>query len=98
MDVADDAAVRQRPHGVAQDVPADCLGDVLAELRPVALNAGPVLGAVHAHVGDALAAKAVHADLWFDVGQAAPARKRDEQHPIPRLEANACSITKRTEW
>lgn len=31
--MADDAAVGQRPHGVAQDVPTDCLGDVLAKLR-----------------------------------------------------------------
>lgn len=92
VDVADDAAVRQRPHGVAQDIPADCLGNVLAELRPIALNAGPVLGAVHAHVGDALAAKAVHTDLGLDVGQAASARKRDEQHPVTRLEANASDL------
>ena len=63
MDVADDAVVGQRPHGVAEDVAADPLGDVLHELRPVALNAGPVLRAAHAHVCHALPAETVSADL-----------------------------------
>lgn len=92
--MADDAAVGQGSHGVAQDVPADCLGDVLAELRTIALDAGPVLGAVHAHVGDALATKAVHTDLRFDVGEAASTWKGNEQHPVTRLEADAADLAR----
>lgn len=89
MDVADDAAVGQRPHGVAEDVVADRLGDVLHELRPVALNAEPVLCAVHAHICHALPAETVSADLGLNAGKPPPAGQGDEQHPVPRLETDA---------
>ena len=47
VNMVDDVAVGQRPHGVAQDVPA---GYVLAEFRLVALDARPALGVVHARL------------------------------------------------
>lgn len=41
MDVAADKAVAQRPHGVTQDVPADCLYNVFHEFRAVTFDSLP---------------------------------------------------------
>ena len=43
MNVTDDKAVPERFHGVAENVAADCLDDVLHELRTVGFDAFPFL-------------------------------------------------------
>lgn len=80
MDVTADEAVGQCPHSVDKDVPADRLDDVLHELRTVAFNAAPLFLRVHAHVGDAFAAKAVSPDAWLHIGKPPAGRQSDEQH------------------
>ena len=59
MDMSADEAVGKGPHGVAEDVPADCLHDVLHELRAVGFDPLPFLHGVDTHVGDGLSAEAV---------------------------------------
>ena len=86
MHVPDDLAVAQGPHGVSQDVPADGLHDILDELRTVALDPGPVLCGINAHVGDGLAAETVLAEPGLDVCQLAAARQCDEQHAVSHHE------------
>ena len=86
MHVPNDLAVAQGPHGVSQDVPADGLHDVLDELRSVTFDPGPVLCGIDAHVGDGLSAKTILADPGLDIGQAPPARQRDEQHAVSHHE------------
>ena len=92
MHVTDDLAVTQGPHGISQNVPADGLHDILNELRTVALNPGPVLRGVDAHVGDGLAAETVLAESGFDIGQSAAARQRDEQHAVSHHKRNAANL------
>lgn len=52
MDVSDDEAMPESFHGVAEDVPADCLDDIFYEFRPVGFNAFPFLCGTHAFIGD----------------------------------------------
>lgn len=62
MDVTTDEAVGEGPHGVAEDVPADGLDDILHELRTVGFDALPFLCRSDAHVGDRLPTEAVLSD------------------------------------
>ncbi len=88
MHVPDDLAIAQSPHGIGQDVPADGLHDVLHELRAVALDPGPMLCGVDAHVGDGLAAETVLADPGLDIGQLPAGGQRDEQHAFSHHEGD----------
>ena len=76
-----DKAVAQRPHGVTQDVPRDCLNNVLHEFRAVTFDPLPFFCRAHAFVGDGFAAKFVLADLRFHIGQSPAGRKLDKQYP-----------------
>ena len=80
MDVSADKAVAQRPHGVAQDVPADGLHDVLHEFRAVAFDPLPFFRRTDAFIGDRFATEFVLADLWFHICQPPAGWKLDEQH------------------
>ena len=56
MNVTDDEAVPESFHGVAEDVAADSLDDVLHELRTVGFDAFPFLCRSDSFVGDGFAA------------------------------------------
>ena len=71
MNMTDDEAVPERLHGVAEDVAADSLDDVLHELRSVGFDAFPLLCGSNAFIGDGLSAILVFSDTGFHVGQQA---------------------------
>ena len=67
-------------HGMAQDVAADRLDNVLHEFRAVALQTRPLFRGVCAHVGDGGTAELILPDAGPYVGQPPPGRERNEQH------------------
>ena len=69
MNVTDDKAVSESFHGVAEDVAADCLDDVLHELRSVGFYAFLLLCGSNAFVGDGFAAILIFSDTWLHVGE-----------------------------
>ena len=69
MNVTDDEAVPESFHGVAKDVAADGLDDILYELRTVGFDALPFLCRSDTFVGDGFAAILVFSDTWFHVGE-----------------------------
>lgn len=69
VDVTDDEAVPKSLHGVAEDVAADSLDDVLHELRTVGFDAFPFLCGSDSFVGDGFAAILVFSDAGFHVGE-----------------------------
>ena len=78
MDVADDTVVGEAAHGVAEDVPADSLGNIFHKFGTVAFDSAPVFGTVDAHIRYGLTAKAVFADPRFHIGKAPAAGKMNE--------------------
>ena len=72
MDMPDDLAVAQGPHGIGQDIPADGLHDVLDELRAVRFDPAPFLLGINTHVGDGFTSETVLADPGLYVGQPPP--------------------------
>ena len=90
--MSDDEAVAQGPHGVSKDVPADCLHDVLRELRTVTLDPGPLLFCINPHVGDGFATELVLADPGLDVCQLSARGQGDEQHAVPDREVYAADL------
>lgn len=92
MDMATDEAVGEGQHGVAEDVPADSLDDVLDELGTVGFDPLPFLGAADAHVGDGFSAEAILADPRFDVGEHSAGGELDEEHAAPAEEADAVDL------
>lgn len=75
-----DKAVAQRPHGVTQDVPRDCLHNVFHEFRAVTFNPLPFFRRADALVGDGLTSEFILTDLRLHVGQPPAGRKLDKQH------------------
>ena len=71
MNMTDDEAVPESFHGVAEDVSADGLNNVLHELRTVGLNAFPFLCGTYSFVGDGLSAILVFSDTGLHVGEQA---------------------------
>ena len=92
VNVPADKAMRQRPHGVGQDIAADSLNDVLNEFRTVGFDPAPFLLGVNAHVRDGLAAKLVLADTGLDVSQASAGRQCDKQHAVADLKMDAADL------
>ena len=74
VDVAADTIILQRPHSIAENIPADRLNDVLHEFRTVAFNALPLLHCANALVSDGLAAELILTNTGFDVGKPSAAR------------------------
>ena len=71
MNVTDDEAVPESFHGVAEDVAADSLDDVLHELRTVGFDAFPFLCRSDSFVGDRLSTILVFSNTRFYVGEQA---------------------------
>ena len=69
MDVTDDKAVPQSFHGVAEDVAANGLDDVLHELRTVGFDAFPFLCGADSFIGDGFAAVLIFADTGLHIGE-----------------------------
>ena len=72
MDVADDLAVAQGPHGIGQNISAHSLHDVLDELWAVRFDPAPFLLGINTHVGDGLTSETVLTDPRLHVGQPSP--------------------------
>ena len=92
MDVRHDGTAGECPHGVAQDIPADRLHDVLHQLAAEGFQPLPFLRAAHAHVGDGLPAKTVLADPRPHIGKPPAGRERDEHHAALVNEADAVCL------
>lgn len=71
MNVTDDKAVPESLHGVAEDVAADGLDDVLHELRTVGFDTFPLLCGAGAFIGDGFATILVFSDAGLHVGEQA---------------------------
>lgn len=52
MDMSDDETMPEGLHGIAEDVAADGLDDILHELRTVGFDAFPLLCRAHAFISD----------------------------------------------
>ena len=72
MDMTDNLAMGESPHGICQDVSADCLNDVLHEFRTVTFNPSP-LPCVDAFIGHAVRTKLINTHTWFYIAEP-PAR------------------------
>ena len=71
MNMTDDEAVPESLHGIAEDVAANGLDDVLYEFRTVRFDAFPLLCGSDSFVSDGFAALLVFSDTGFHVGQQA---------------------------
>ena len=80
MDVTDDEAVPKSLHGVAEDVAADGLDDVLHELRTVGFDAFPFLRGANAPVGDGFSAELVLTDPGLHIGEIPAGREANEEY------------------
>ena len=69
VNMTDDEAVPECLHGIAEDVAADSLYDVLHELRTVGFDAFPFLCGSDSFIGDGFAAILVFSDTGFHVGE-----------------------------
>ena len=92
MNVCHNIAAAQRAHGVAQQVAADALHDVLHELGAVGFDALPLLRRAHAHVGHSRRTELVLADSGLGVAQISAGWQVDEQHPGLHMKVNAMGI------
>lgn len=75
-----DEAVRQRAHGVCQNIPADSLHNVFHELWTVGFYTASFLLGVNPHVGNGLTAEFVLPDSRLDISQLPAGGQADEQH------------------
>ena len=71
MDMADDEAVPEGLHSIAEDIAADCLDDVLCGFRVIGFNAFPFLCGADAFIGDGFPTVSVFADTGFHICQIA---------------------------
>jgi len=71
MNVTDDEAVPESFHGIAEDVAADGLDDILHELRTIGFDTFPFLCGSNTFVGDGLSAILVYSDARFHVREQA---------------------------
>ena len=71
MNVTDDEAVPESLHGIAEDVAADSLDDVLHELRTVGFDAFPFLCGANSFIGYRFAAILIFSDTGLHVGEQA---------------------------
>ena len=69
MNMTDDEAVPECFHGIAEDVAADSLDDVLHELRTIRFDAFPFLCRTDSFVGDRFTAILVFSDTGLHVGE-----------------------------
>ena len=92
MNVADDKAVPEGLHGIAEDVSGDCLDDVFCEFRTIAFDAIPLLCGAAAKIGDGFTAESVFTDAWLYVGKLPAGRERDEEHAAFAGEADAFNL------
>lgn len=89
VDVAADEAVRERPHGVHEDVPRNCLDDVLHELGTVGFDAFPLFCAADTLVSDGIAAKLIDPHLRLHIAELPPGGQDDEKHTASVSELDA---------
>ena len=80
MNVPDDEAVSECLHGIAEDIAADGLDDILNEFRPVGFNAFPFLCRAYAFIGGGFSAELIGSDPGLHVCKSASGRKLDEEH------------------
>ena len=92
MDMAADEAVRERPHGVHEDVPRNCLDDVLHKLGAVGFDALPLLCAADALVSDRIAAKLVNPYFRLPIAELPPGGQDDEEHTAAVSELDAMCL------
>ena len=73
-------AVRKGFHGIGQDVPTDCLHNVLHEFRTVGFDSAPFLCGTYAFIGDRFPTELIDPDPGLDIGQPPAGGKLDEEH------------------
>ena len=71
MNMTDDEAVPEGLHGVAEDVAADGLDDILHELWTVGFDTFPFLCGSNTFIGDGFSAILVFSDAGLHVGEQA---------------------------
>ena len=67
-------------HGIAEDIAADSLDDVLHRYRTVGFDPLPFLRGSYAFIGDGFATVPVLSDARFHIGQQTGRGKFDEEH------------------
>lgn len=81
MNVHLDLAAAKCPHGVAEEIPAGRLHDVLGELWTIGLKSLPLFCGADPFIGDTVAAEFVLTDTWFHIGEPPAGGKLDKEHP-----------------
>lgn len=92
MDVANDLAEGQVPHSKAQEIPGDCLNDVLHEFRTVRFDPFPFLRGADSFIGDGFSAETVFSNAGFYIGELPTGGKSDEEHAAFVGEADAADF------
>jgi hypothetical protein len=92
MDVSNDEAVGESLHGIAEDVPADCLNDVLDKFGAIRFDALPGFCASDAIVADGFSAEAVLSKPWVDIAEPSSRRQGDEEDAVLVGELDAADL------
>lgn len=69
VDMTDDPVIPEVLHGIAEDITADRLHDVLYEFRTVGFDSAPFLCGIRAVVGDGFCAVLVESHLGLHIGE-----------------------------
>lgn len=80
MDVPEDKAMWEGSYGIAEDVPADRLNDILNKLRTVWFDVFSFIGGTDTFIGDGFSAEFVFPDLGLHIGEKLTWRKLDKEH------------------
>ena len=81
MNMTANPIIPQRPHSIAENIPADRLNDVFYEFRTVAFDAFPFFSGTDAFIGYGFTAKSIFSDTRLDVAKSSTGREFDEEHP-----------------
>ena len=85
VDMSYDEAAPEGIQGIAEDVPADGLGDVFHQLWAVGFNPGPVLLRVGPQIGNAFPAEPVFFQPRAEVGQRPAGGKLNKQRAVEEV-------------
>ena len=80
VDMTDDTVIPEVLHGIAEDIAADRLHDVLNEFRTVGFDAAPFLCGIRAIVGDGFGAVLVESHLGLHIGEPSAGWEFDKKH------------------
>lgn len=93
MDVSDYETMPESFHGIAEDIAADGLDDILYKLRSVGFDAFPFLCGANAFISDRFSAELIGSNPGLRICKPASRRKLDEEHATFVKELDAANFS-----